>query len=146
VVAAEAAPEAAYSAPLLGTNGAAVFAFRVGCIAVGRARRRIARRPAHQPFGGDFEVIYFLPRGLAARSCTVNWLEACNRSSRKFPCFRVCSRSRLVRARQRDQRHQITAAQAASGALDDGPCFPRDVHGPVGILARPPQGGSRDDR
>ena len=104
VVAAEAAPEAAYSAPLLGTNGTEVFAFRVGCIAVGRARHRMSRCPAHRPFGGNFEVITFLPHGLAVRSCTVNWLAACSHSSRMFPCFRVYPRSRLVRARQRKQR------------------------------------------
>ena len=59
VAAAVAAPEAASSTPLLGTNGAAVVAFRVGRIAVGRARRRMARRPTHRPFGGNFEVITF---------------------------------------------------------------------------------------
>jgi len=51
----------------------------------------------------------------------VNWLAACNHSSRMFPCFHVRPRSRLVRARQREQRRQITAAKAASGAVNDGP-------------------------
>ena len=59
VVAAEAAPEAAYSVPLLGTNGTEVFAFRVGCIAAGHTRHRMSRCPAYRPFGGKFEVITF---------------------------------------------------------------------------------------